>query len=184
MKKYFLIFILISILFHGCFNKMSKNSLLNQIELSQKEFLINKIPENLELAKEIEKYSKVRKILFSSLDESGLCKSSKIILFEAYDVQSAIYSGSIWSKNLSYNYEYDSGMKDKIKIKKEPLNYSDFIIENILTDNFSTIKASETKEGKLLGGNHVYVHYIKKIDDRYIINNYEFNEFFSALRAR
>lgn len=184
MLKYFLLFILITSLLNGCFNKMSKDYFLKQIEISQREFLIDKISENLELSKEIENYSKVRKILFSNLDESDLCKSGEIILFESYDVQSAIYSGSIWSKNLSLNYEYDSGMKDEINLKKEPLNYSDFIIENILTGNYSMIKASETKEGKLLGGNHVFVHFIKKIDDRYIINNYEFNEFFTALRAR
>ena len=117
----------------------------------------------------------IEKILKSKNSE-WIETADTLLVFSAIDIQSAICYGSLWSRQYSVNFKFDS---ENSELKIEPTIYSDFIIHSILAGDTLSIKLKEKEQKSLLGGSLVnvtiYVH-------RQKLFNFKFNEFFSSLR--
>ena len=53
-----------------------------------------------------EAFDQVRKKLFAKLTSSHIWEADTLILFESWNIQSGEHWGTLWSRGVSYNYQY------------------------------------------------------------------------------
>lgn len=124
-------------------------------------------------------HSLVRESLLNEIQDIIL-RNDTIILLCARSIQSGDYYGSVWTPNQSLNYNTRDGI-DSIQITKNQIKYSDFIISNVLRQNWNIIKERQKEQGAALGGNLVHVFYIRNINEEYYVDYFKFAEFLDSL---
>jgi hypothetical protein len=121
--------------------------------------------------------SRARRLLFEKFGPV-ISRSDTLILFEAYDLQSAMVYGMLWTSTEFFNYRTAI---DSLIVSTDYPMYSDFIISRILNKDQAAIEQREQEQGVLLGGSLVLAYYIRRTKRGYDLDTFRFNEFHDSL---
>ena len=174
-------FLIISLLFYFSLNSCAFSTQIEKLNKdiinAQKILLKNGSLKNEIIASE---FNRLRKIFLNKLPIDTLSDKKEYILFESFDSQSAIYQMFMYNMNITYEFKYFAP-NDSLIINKTNKTYSNFIISNILNENFEKIKERQTEQGFVTGGVRVYVYLIKYKNDILNIKPFYFDEFHDAI---
>lgn len=124
--------------------------------------------------------SLVHKSLFDKLQDL-ITESDTVILFSTYDIQTAVFEGTLWTPQKSLNFKRQPGLPiDMLDITEGKPLYSDFIITNVLKRNWDAIQSRQKEQGITLGGTAVDVFFLHKENEEFKIDYFTFQSFFDA----